>query len=137
MKNKVAAAVLAFAFGWFGAHKFYLGRGFQGLLFIVFFWTGIPAIIAMLEGIILITMDDREFDARYNYRYYGTRSYNFNEDLHDIKRDISEILNGRRFNKSRSSKFDNSKSGIYCQNCGEKCDEKYTFCPNCGEMINV
>jgi TM2 domain-containing membrane protein YozV len=66
MKSKTSAALLAFFLGAFGAHKFYLGRPIQGLLYLCFFWTFIPAVVAFIEAIMLLTMNDMEFHARYN-----------------------------------------------------------------------
>ena len=37
--------MLAILVGAFGAHKFYLGKNGQGILYLLFFWTAIPAII--------------------------------------------------------------------------------------------
>ncbi len=64
-KNKIVAALLAFFLGGFGAHKFYLGRIGQGVLYLLFFWTAIPFIIAFIEFILLLIMSDQEF----NYKY--------------------------------------------------------------------
>ncbi|MGD9761505.1 MAG: NINE protein [Candidatus Izemoplasmatales bacterium] len=61
MKNRVTAALLAILLGGFGVHKFYLGKTGTGILFILFFWTGIPAIIGLVEGIIMLTQSDEEF----------------------------------------------------------------------------
>lgn len=64
-KSKVAAALLAFFLGGFGVHKFYLGQVGLGILYLVFFWTFIPAIIAFIEFIILLTMSDETFNQKY------------------------------------------------------------------------
>jgi TM2 domain-containing membrane protein YozV len=64
-KSKVAAALLAFFLGGLGIHKFYLGRMAAGVLYLLFFWTFIPAIIAFFEFIILLTMSDEQFDRRF------------------------------------------------------------------------
>ena len=66
MKSKGTAAVLALLLGGLGVHKFYLGRSFQGLLYLFFCWTFIPAVIAFVEFIILLMMSEAEFDAKYN-----------------------------------------------------------------------
>lgn len=66
MKSKTTAALLAFFLGGLGGHKFYLGRPVQGILYLIFFWTFIPAIIAFFEAIMLLVMNDMEFHARYN-----------------------------------------------------------------------
>lgn len=64
-KNKLTAALLAFFLGAFGAHKFYLGQIGFGILYLLFFWTLIPSIIAFIEFIILLTMSDEVFNARF------------------------------------------------------------------------
>lgn len=65
MKSRVTAALLAFFLGAFGAHKFYLGDSGKGILYLLFFWTYIPALIAFVEAIIYLTMDEAEFQRRY------------------------------------------------------------------------
>ncbi len=64
-KSKVVAFALAWILGGFGGHKFYLDRVGQGILYLLFFWTFIPAIIAFIEGIVYITMDDERFWEKY------------------------------------------------------------------------
>lgn len=53
--NKVAYALLAFFLGGLGAHKFYEGKVGLGILYLVFVWTAIPAIVAFIEFIIVLT----------------------------------------------------------------------------------
>jgi len=65
-KSKTVAALLAFFLGGFGAHKFYLGRPGLGILYIIFFWTFIPGIIAFIEFIIFLSMNDSAFSAKYD-----------------------------------------------------------------------
>jgi TM2 domain-containing membrane protein YozV len=64
-KSRVTAGILAILLGGIGVHKFYLGKVGMGvlylLLFIVFFWTFIPAIIGLIEGIIYLTQSDQDF----------------------------------------------------------------------------
>jgi TM2 domain-containing membrane protein YozV len=64
-KSKIAAALFAFFLGGFGAHKFYLGRPGWGLLYLVFFWTFVPAIVAFFEFIFLLAMSDERFAEKY------------------------------------------------------------------------
>ena len=65
-KSKVAAGLLALFLGGIGVHKFYLGQTLAGILYLLFCWTGIPHIIAFVEAIIILTMADADFDAKYN-----------------------------------------------------------------------
>jgi TM2 domain-containing membrane protein YozV len=65
LKNKVAAGLLGILLGSFGAHKFYLGKIGQGILYLIFSWTGIPGIIGLIEGIIYLTKSDEEFARQY------------------------------------------------------------------------
>lgn len=64
-KSKIAAALFALFLGGFGAHKFYLGQTGKGILYLLFFWTFIPAIIATVEMILLFTMSDETFAQKY------------------------------------------------------------------------
>jgi TM2 domain-containing membrane protein YozV len=66
MKNKIVAALLAFFLGGFGIHKFYLGEGVAGVIYLLFCWTLIPGIIAFFEFIGLLLTSDQVFDAKYN-----------------------------------------------------------------------
>lgn len=68
MKTKGTAAVLALLGGGIGIHKFYLDQPGQGLLYLVFCWTFIPAFIAFIEFFVYLMMSDAEFDRRYNRR---------------------------------------------------------------------
>ncbi|PLW80803.1 hypothetical protein C0585_00735, partial [Candidatus Woesearchaeota archaeon] len=49
----------------FGAHKFFLGKPGQGLVYLLFFWTGIPSLVGLIEGIIYLVMDDYAFYEKY------------------------------------------------------------------------
>lgn len=48
-KNVVTAMALALLLGGFGAHKFYMGEKLIGLLYLVFSWTLIPVIFAVID----------------------------------------------------------------------------------------
>ena len=64
-RSRLVAALLAILLGAFGIHKFYLGKTGQGVLYLLFCWTFIPAIIGFAEGIWYLTMSDGEFAARW------------------------------------------------------------------------
>jgi TM2 domain-containing membrane protein YozV len=59
--SKVAAGVLGIVLGGIGVHKFYTGKIGAGILYLIFFWTGIPAIAGLIEGIIYLTQDEATF----------------------------------------------------------------------------
>lgn len=65
-KSKVTAGLLGILLGSFGIHKFYLGKIGMGILYIVFCWSYIPAIVGFIEGIIYLSMSDEDFDMKYN-----------------------------------------------------------------------
>jgi TM2 domain-containing membrane protein YozV len=65
MKSRVAAILLALFLGGLGAHKFYLGQVGMGLLYLVFCWTGIPAIVAFVEAILYLVASDEDFQKKY------------------------------------------------------------------------
>jgi TM2 domain-containing membrane protein YozV len=72
-KNKLVAALLAFLFGWFGIHKFYLGRTGAGITmllcstigFILILPPFIMGLIAFIEFIIYLVIPEEEFERRY------------------------------------------------------------------------
>lgn len=64
-KNKLAAALLALFLGGFGIQNFYLGNNVYGILCLLFFWTGIPAIIGFFHGILLLITSDEDFQRKY------------------------------------------------------------------------
>jgi len=76
MKSKIVAGLLAFFIGGFGVHRFYLGEVGKGLFYAFFFWTGIPFIIAFIDFIVLLTMDDDLFNSKYNKEAYNNQSQN-------------------------------------------------------------
>lgn len=48
-KDEVVGVLLALFLGTFGAHHFYMRRPGLGILYCVFFWTGIPTVISLIE----------------------------------------------------------------------------------------
>jgi TM2 domain-containing membrane protein YozV len=53
--NKLAYVLIALLFGGIGIHKFYSGKVGLGIVYLLFCWTFIPAIIALIEAIIAAT----------------------------------------------------------------------------------
>jgi TM2 domain-containing membrane protein YozV len=59
---RVVAAFLAILAGTFGIHKFYLGKRGQGILCLVFWWTGIPTVVGWIEGASYLSASDKDFE---------------------------------------------------------------------------
>lgn len=56
--NKIAYGLIAIFIGDFGIHRFYAGKWVSGILYLLFFWTFIPGILGLVEGIIALTRND-------------------------------------------------------------------------------
>ena len=65
-KSKSTAALLALFLGGIGIHKFYLGQWVQGIFYLVFCWTLVPAAVALIEFLNYLLMSRETF-----YRRYG------------------------------------------------------------------
>lgn len=68
IKNKIVAAILALILGGLGIHKFYLGQSGKGIMYLIFCWTYIPAILAFIEGITILCSNDENFQIKYKCR---------------------------------------------------------------------
>lgn len=58
-KNRTTALLLTLFLGGFGAHHYYMGRVGLGVLYTIFFWTLIPAIVAFVELFLIMKRVDR------------------------------------------------------------------------------
>ena len=63
--KRVTAGILAILLGSFGVHKFYMGSTGLGILYLCFFWTGLPGIAGLIEGALMLARTDKEFETRY------------------------------------------------------------------------
>jgi TM2 domain-containing membrane protein YozV len=50
-KNRIAAALFAILLGGLGIHEFHLGQVGQGIVYLVFCWTFIPALVGFMDRI--------------------------------------------------------------------------------------
>lgn len=87
MKKKRTAALLAFLFGIFGVHRFYLGERVKGFLHLGFFFIMFvatveenapfiffPAILGFIDSVLFFVKPTEEFDEKYNEKYLNNRS---------------------------------------------------------------
>ncbi len=68
-KSKVAAGLFAILLGWLGVQYFYCGKVTGGILAIVLsiVTCGLFDILFFVQGIIMLTMSDRDFMQKYVY----------------------------------------------------------------------
>lgn len=63
--DQVAAGILAILLGSFGAHKFYQGNMGNGILYLCLFWTTIPGLLGVVEGILMLIADEEEYQEKW------------------------------------------------------------------------
>lgn len=68
VRNKVTAGLLAIFLGGLGIHKFYLSKPVAGILYLIFCWTYVPAILGLIEGIIYLTQSEADFQTKNKVR---------------------------------------------------------------------
>ena len=54
MVSKGVYIGLCLLLGGIGAHQFYAGKWFRGLLYLAFSWSGIPVVIALIDLVVAI-----------------------------------------------------------------------------------
>jgi len=69
-KEKTTAGIFGLLLGGFGVHQFYLGSNTTGIIEIALTicTCGVGALLGLVEGILILVMDQAEFDRRYNQR---------------------------------------------------------------------
>ena len=68
VRSRIAAGLFAILMGGLGVHKFYLNKIGEGILMLLFSWTGIPYLIGLIQGIIYLTQSDEEFSVKNKVR---------------------------------------------------------------------
>lgn len=63
--SKAALLLMTFFLGGIGGHKFYLGKHWQGLLYLLFCWTGIPGLVALVEFIVYACTSSERLNQKY------------------------------------------------------------------------
>ena len=78
MKTRIKAIIcsaLSLLLGGIGIQKFYLGQAKRGLLYVLFFWTGIPYLLCIVDLLKFIFMSDKSFNLKYNKEYVNKELY--------------------------------------------------------------
>lgn len=63
-RDRQASVLLAVFLGTIGAHKIYLRRWWEAILYPLFFWTFVPTVLGVMEGIWYLSLSDAEFRRR-------------------------------------------------------------------------
>lgn len=105
-KDEMVGVLLALFLGCFGLHHFYLRRDMLGVLYLIFFWTGITAILGFIE---CFFMPGR-------VRYYNAMQARYIS---------SQIL----------ATPTQPLATAHCNACNASIDPTATFCTHCGAAI--
>ena len=65
IQKKLIQSALAIFLGSLGAHKFYQGKTFQGVMYLLFSWTTVPTWISFIEGVRYLFMPVEDFYEQY------------------------------------------------------------------------
>lgn len=90
MKSKTTAALLALFLGGLGVHKFYLGKTGIGVIYLIFCWTYIPAIVGMIEGFMFLAQSKAEFYSKYGIQDFS--SYNEGQEEPHLQYSIESTI---------------------------------------------
>jgi TM2 domain-containing membrane protein YozV len=106
-KDELIGVLLAIFLGDFGVHHFYLRRDGLGVLYLIFFWTGIPAIIGIFEAFLMPSR---------------VRRYNAMQAMY-----ISTQILGAG---------PHEPAVTHCHACDNAIDPTAIFCNRCGSAVN-
>lgn len=91
MKSKKTAGWLALLLGGIGVHRFYLGQTGLGFVYLLFFWTGVPMLVSLIDAIVFFSMSRADFDRKYNttplpMSYHMQSHYTSKDPTKEIKK---------------------------------------------------
>lgn len=130
MKTRIKAIIcsaLSLFLGGIGIQKFYLGQNKRGILYVLFFWTGIPYLFCIIDLLRFIFMNNKQFDIKYNKEYIQNESYEKeNKSFNDIIDAEYSAADDNYKNDINSDKFSSedkdilSKALFYYKSIDEK-----------------
>jgi TM2 domain-containing membrane protein YozV len=119
-KEEVVGVLLALFLGGFGVHHFYLRRDTAGIIYLLFSWTGIPAVIALVECFFMPTR---------------VRAYNASQAAYIATQILAQPSPGNGAPPPEHVLFTSAAPISTTQpspSCGKPIDPSATFCPQCG-----
>jgi TM2 domain-containing membrane protein YozV len=108
-KDPAVGVLLAVFLGSFGAHRFYLGQNGIAIIYIVFCWTFIPHLIALIEAF-----------------FMPGRVRRWNEHM------ASEVASRVRMGSAILAPPLTSGAATFCTHCGKPVPAGAQFCAACG-----
>lgn len=112
MKSKTTAAILAFFLGGIGAHRFYLGKIGQGFIYLIFCFTFIPALVAFIDFIIFLTMDENAFNLKYNAGNVSNVTVSVGSESVNVAEEIEKLHNLKEKGIITEDEFTNKKAKL-------------------------
>jgi TM2 domain-containing membrane protein YozV len=110
-KDPAVGFLLAFFLGSFGAHRFYLGENGLAIVYLIFFWTGIPGLIAFVEAF-----------------FMPGRVRRWNDQM------AMEVANRVRLVAAPTGTTAPPPAGsVFCTHCGQPMPAGAQFCAVCGK----
>ncbi len=98
-KSKWIAAILAFFFGIFGVHRFYLDQKFYGIIYVGLFFlamfgefeelAAIPAILGFIDFISFLAMPRDSFNAKYNPDLVIEQEQELEQEIRAVEQEIN------------------------------------------------
>jgi TM2 domain-containing membrane protein YozV len=115
-RNEVVGVLLALFLGCFGIHHFYLRRNGLGLLYLVFSWTGVPAVLGFIEA----------FFMPGRVRHYNAMQAGFI---------AGQIMGGQNVGGAPAFYPAAASPTVACSACGGTVADGAGFCPHCGAAL--
>jgi TM2 domain-containing membrane protein YozV len=109
-RDEVVGVLLAVFLGTFGIHHFYLRNTGLGILYLLFFWTGIPALLGFVEAF-----------------FMPGRVRRFNA--------MQAAYISGQIRATTTFAYETSASTTPCPACGGPIEPGAVFCPHCGIAI--
>jgi TM2 domain-containing membrane protein YozV len=121
-KDEVVGVLFALFLGTFGIHKFYLGENGWGVAYLLFFWTGIPAILGFVECFL---MPGR------------VRAYNAGQAQTIASGIFASPVPAESYLPVPPASLAAESAPVtqFCAGCGGTVDADAAFCPHCGAAV--